>query len=39
MFRLIDISLVPLVPAKAGTQSPERKTLDARVRGHERKEP
>jgi hypothetical protein len=29
---------VPLVPAKAGTQGPERETLDSRLRGNERKE-
>src|ERR1041384_4002616 len=28
---------IPLVPAKAGTQSPRKKGLDARFRGHERK--
>src|SRR5437868_3312910 len=26
----------PLAPAKAGVQSPEKKELDARLRGHER---
>ena len=30
------MSIHPLVPAKAGTQSQEKKELDARLRGHER---
>jgi hypothetical protein len=29
------MSLPPLVPAKAGTQSQAKKELDARFRGHE----
>jgi general secretion pathway protein I len=29
--------LLPLVPAKAGTQGPEKKELDSRLRGNERR--